>query len=400
MPSPSLALGAFPTHVVFPRMAARVEKSKPSRRCFVKASSSDAVEPATDGTHAAAATSAIGNCVTSSSLTVTGTKYEGKVRDTYLVDNLMIAVVTDRQSAFDRHLAHVPFKGAVLNLTSAWWFNETKDIVPNAWLCSPDPNVTIMRKCEVFPIEFVVRGYLTGSTSTSLWTHYKTGGRDYCGNKLDENMVKNQKLPCNVVTPTTKEKEHDRPISLEDIVGEGWMKQADLDYCVEKTLAVFEKAQTMAAEKGKYFPFTTFRRLLAHTILTFIFTKKGLILVDTKYEFGRDAVDGTIRLIDEINTPDSSRYWLNESYQARHTLGKEPEMIDKEFLRLWFADRCDPYNDKELPAAPTELVVELSQRYIKLFEMITGTKFVPPDPTEDVAKRVQRNVDAALKELE
>ena len=192
----------------------------------------------------AAATAALGNCVTKSSLSV-GTKYEGKVRDTYLVDDKMIAVVTDRQSAFDRHLAHIPFKGAVLNQTSAWWFKQTEDVVPNAWLASPDPNVTVMRRCEVFPIEFVVRGYLTGSTSTSLWTHYKDGGRDYCGNALSDGMVKNQKLPRNIVTPTTKEKEHDRPISLEDIVSEGWMKQADLDYCVEKTLAVFEKVQAM-----------------------------------------------------------------------------------------------------------------------------------------------------------
>ena len=372
MPSPVLALGVSP----FPALAlrSRVGPKQPlRRRSVISASSSDAVEPATDGTHAAAATAAIGNCVTKSSLTV-GTKYEGKVRDTYLVDDLMIAVVTDRQSAFDRHLAHIPFKGAVLNQTSKWWFNETSDIVPDAWLSSPDPNVTIMKRCAVFPIEFVVRGYLTGSTSTSLWTHYKDGGRNYCGNKLSNDMVKNQKLPANIVTPTTKEKEHDRPISLEDIVKEGWMKQDDLDYCVEKTLAVFEKAQKMAAEKG-------------------------LILVDTKYEFGRDVSDGTIRLIDEINTPDASRYWLNDSYQARHAAGQEPEMIDKEFLRLWFADRCDPYNDETLPDAPNELVVELSQRYIKLFEMITGTVFVPPDPTEDVDQRVQRNVDAALKEL-
>ena len=176
------------------------------------------------------------------------------------------------------------------------------------------------------------------------------------------------------MTPTTKEKEHDRPISLEDIVSEGWMNQSDLDYCVEKTLAVFQKAQTMAAERG-------------------------LILVDTKYEFGRDVADGAIRLIDEINTPDSSRYWLRDSYAERHANGQEPEMIDKEFLRLWFADRCDPYNDVELPAAPDALVVELSQRYIKLYEMITGEAFRVPDPAEDVDERVARNVQRALEEL-
>ena len=187
-------------------------------------------------------------------------------------------------------------------------------------------------------------------------------------------MVKNQKLPRNIVTPTTKEKEHDRPISLEDIVSEGWMKQTDLDYCVEKTLAVFEKAQAMAAERG-------------------------LILGDPKYEFGRDVADGAIRLVDEINTPDSSRYWLRDSYAERHANGTEPEMIDKEFLRLWFADRCDPYNDADLPAAPDALVAELSQRYIKLYEMITGEAFVPPDPAEDVDERIARNVQRALEEL-
>lgn len=222
----------------------------------------------------------------------------------------------------------------------------------------------------MFPIEFVVRGYMTGSTSTSLWTHYKQGGRDYCGNVLEDGMVKNQKLPANIITPTTKEKEHDRPISLPDIVGEGWMKQEDLDYCVAKTLEVFAYAQTVAAERG-------------------------LILVDTKYEFGRDA-DGVIRLIDEINTPDSSRYWLLDSYAERFAKGDEPNMIDKEFLRLWFAERCDPYKDEVLPAAPPELVVELSQRYIKLYEMITGETFTVPPADVDVDDRINANVAEAL----
>merc|ERR1712216_714610 len=334
-------------------------KSARARRVRAKATHDDALRKSQ-------ALEALDACVTASDLG-TGTKYEGKVWDTYVTGDTMIAVTTDRQSAFDRHLAYIPFKGAVLNQTSQWWFKQTEHIVPNAVVATPDPNVTVMRRCEVFPIEFVVRGYLTGSTSTSLWTHYKTGGRDYCGNALSDGMVKNQKLPRNIVTPTTKEKEHDRPISLEDIVREGWMEQSDLDYCVEKTLAVFEKAQAMAAERG-------------------------LILVDTKYEFGRDVADGSIRLIDEINTPDSSRYWLRDSYTARHANGQEPEMIDKEFLRLWFADRCDPYNDADLPAAPDALVVELSQRYIKLYEMITGEAFVPPDPAEDVDERIARNV--------
>lgn len=315
------------------------------------------------------AAEALDACVTKSDLQF-GEKYEGKVRDTYVQGDVMVAVTTDRQSAFDRHLAYIPFKGAVLNQTSQWWFKQTEHIVPNAVVATPDPNVTVMKRCEVFPIEFVVRGYLTGSTSTSLWTHYKNGGRNYCGNALSDGMVKNQKLPKNIVTPTTKEKEHDRPISLEDIVKEGWMKQEDLDYCVSKTLEVFAYAQEVAATRG-------------------------LILVDTKYEFGRDA-EGTIRLIDEINTPDSSRYWLNDSYAERHAAGKEPDMIDKEFLRLWFAERCDPYKDEVLPEAPADLVAELSSRYVKLYEMITGETFEVPPTSVDVNERMRNSLKGVL----
>ena len=282
IPSPDMSLLAISSSAVPGARAVASRRASrrvaPLRAIAAPVRASDGgVEAATDGKYHDAAMAARDNCVTSSDLDF-GTKYEGKVRDTYVKDNLMLAVTTDRQSAFDRHLASIPFKGAVLNQTSAWWFAQTEDIVPNAWLSSPDPNVTVMRRCEVFPIEFVVRGYMTGSTSTSLWTHYKSGGRNYCGNALDDGMVKNQKLPANIVTPTTKEKEHDRPISLEDIVAEGWMNQEDLDYCVAKTLEVFAFAQKVAAERG-------------------------LILVDTKYEFGRDSADGSIRLIDEINTP-------------------------------------------------------------------------------------------------
>ena len=179
-----------------------------------------------------AATRAVASCVTSTALPILEEKkfkrYEGKVRDTYVDDDILVAVTTDRQSAFDRHLANIPFKGAVLNMTAFWWFEQTEKICPNAVLVKPPvhPNVSIMRKCEVFPIEFVVRGYLTGSTSTSLWTHYKNGGRNYCGNPLEDGMEKNVKLPRNIVTPTTKEKEHDRPISLEDIVKEIVLKHS------------------------------------------------------------------------------------------------------------------------------------------------------------------------------
>ncbi|KAA8495667.1 Phosphoribosylaminoimidazole-succinocarboxamide synthase [Porphyridium purpureum] len=276
---------------------------------------------------------------------------KGKVRDQYELstdEDLLVLVTTDRQSAFDRLLAEIPFKGAVLNSVSNWWFQETEHIIPNHVLSVPHPNVTVARKCKPFPIEFVVRGYITGSTSTSLWKNYSSGVREYCGITFPEGLIKNQKLESNVLTPTTKG-EVDRPISPADIISEGWMTQEDYDVCAKAALEVFEFGQKKAAENG-------------------------LILVDTKFEFGRSA-DGVIRLIDEVLTPDSSRYWLATSYAERMADGKEPENIDKEFLRLWFADNCDPYNDKTLPEAPQDLVLELSRRYIMLYELITGQPF-------------------------
>ena len=297
-------------------------------------------------------------------------KKTGKVRDQYDLGDQVALITTDRQSAFDRVLASIPFKGQVLNLTSAWWFNQTKDIIPNQVISVPDPNVTLAKKCKVFPIEFVVRGYITGSTSTALWTVYNKGDREYCGNSLPEGLKKNQKLDSNMLTPTTKEEHHDRPIAPPEIVSEGWMSQEDWDYCSQKALALFASGQQKAAEHG-------------------------LILVDTKYEMGRDA-DGTICLIDEIHTPDSSRYWIAESYDERMTNNQNPQNIDKEFLRLWFVDNSDPYNDKILPDAPDELVVELSSRYIYLYETITGEAFPFPDTGIPVQKRINENLKDLL----
>ena len=275
--------------------------------------------------------SEINNTLTETNLQA-GDKRTGKVRDQYDLGDKIALITTDRQSAFDRVLASIPFKGQVLNLTSAWWFEQTKHIIDNQVIDIPDPNVTLAKKCKVFPIEFVVRGYITGSTSTSLWTVYNNGSRDYCGNALEEGLVKNQKLEANMLTPTTKEVDHDRPISPEDIVKEGWMNQEDWDYCSGKALELFSFGQEKAAANG-------------------------MILVDTKYEMGRDS-DGNIVLIDEIHTPDSSSYWIAETYDERMNAGKEPQNIDKEFLRLWFMDNCDPYNDEVLPEAPNELVTE------------------------------------------
>ena len=293
-------------------------------------------------------------------------KKKGKVRDQYELNGSLALITTDRQSAFDRVLASIPFKGQVLNLASAWWFDQTKHIIDNHVVNVADPNVIIAKRCEVFPIEFVVRGFITGSTSTSLWTVYNNGDREYCGNKLPEGLKKNEKLESNMLTPTTKEEHHDRPISPEEIVSENWMTKEDWDYCSQKALELFEFGQKKAQENG-------------------------MILVDTKYEMGRDE-NGNILLIDEIHTPDSSRYWITDTYEERMSSGQEPQNIDKEFLRLWFVDNCDPYNDKELPPAPDDLVIELSSRYIYLYETITGSVFPFPDRGKLVQERINENL--------
>eukprot|EP00274_Cyanoptyche_gloeocystis_P005257 CAMPEP_0196658484 /NCGR_PEP_ID=MMETSP1086-20130531/29906_1 /TAXON_ID=77921 /ORGANISM="Cyanoptyche gloeocystis , Strain SAG4.97" /LENGTH=334 /DNA_ID=CAMNT_0041992087 /DNA_START=209 /DNA_END=1213 /DNA_ORIENTATION=+ len=305
------------------------------------------------------------NCLTETKLPA-GTKYRGKVRDTYDIGDKLILITTDRQSAFDRILASVPFKGQVLNQVSAWWFARTGHIVPNHVLAVPDPNVTVAKKCTVFPIEFVVRGYITGTTDTALWTVYSKGIRDYCGNSFPDGLLKNQKLPEAILTPTTKEKTHDRPISPAQIVAEGWMSQHDWDTASASALGLFSFGQQVAAEHG-------------------------LLLVDTKYEFGKDD-EGNIVIVDEMHTPDSSRYWIADSYHDRFAAHLEPENIDKEFLRLWFVNNCDPYHDQELPPAPRDLVVELSRRYIQLYETITGTTFVPALDTADAPHRIRRNL--------
>ena len=299
------------------------------------------------------------------------TKKTGKVRDQYDLGKYLALITTDRQSAFDRVLASIPFKGQVLNMASAWWFDKTKHIIDNHVINMADPNVIIAKKCKVFPIEFVVRGFITGSTSTSLWTVYNKGDREYCGNILPEGLEKNQRLESNMLTPTTKEEHHDRPIAPSEIVSENWMTQDDWDYCSQKALELFEFGQNKAKENG-------------------------MILVDTKYEMGKDE-DGNILLIDEIHTPDSSRYWIADTYEDRMKNGEEPQNIDKEFLRLWFVDNCDPYKDKDLPPAPEELIVELSSRYIYLYETITGGVFPFPDKEKAIQKRINENLKEYLK---
>ncbi|OIT22764.1 PREDICTED: phosphoribosylaminoimidazole-succinocarboxamide synthase, chloroplastic [Nicotiana attenuata] len=322
--------------------------------------------------------SSISNCLSETHLDLTvpalKSKIRGKVRDIYDGGDYLVMVTTDRQSAFDRILASIPFKGQVLNETSLWWFNKTQHITPNAVVSVPDRNVTIARKCSVFPVEFVVRGYVTGSTDTSLWTVYNKGVRNYCGNSLPDGLVKNQKLQENILTPTTKAADHDVPVTPDEIVQRGLMTQADYDEVSRKATSLFEFGQRVALDHG-------------------------LILVDTKYEFGKGA-DGKIYLIDEVHTPDSSRYWIAHSYQERFQSGLEPENIDKEFLRLWFKNHCNPYEDEVLPDAPEELVSELAWRYIFLFETITNSRFKIPGTKEPVHDRISRNVSQALSSLQ
>jgi len=229
-------------------------------------------------------------------------KQVGKVRDVYRIKGQVVIVATDRLSAFDRQLSAVPFKGQVLNLTSLFWFKTTAHIVPNHVIASPHPNITIGKSCTVFPVEFVMRGYLTGSTSTSIWTNYSKGNRFYCGHVLPDGLRKNQKLPSNLLTPTTKDDVHDELISAEQIVSSGRMSQDDWNTCERYATLLFNYSQE-----------------LAHS--------KGLILVDTKYEFGKDE-SGAVILVDEIQTPDSSRYWIAASYEERMAAGEEPENID------------------------------------------------------------------------
>lgn len=294
-----------------------------------------------------------------------GEKKVGKVRDIYIGDETITLVATDRHSSFDRIIAHVPFKGEILNQISAFWFENTKDIIDNHVVSIPDPNVLIARKCKPLPIEAVMRGYITGVTGTSLWTHYTDGKRDFGNFILPEGLKKNQKLPEALFTPTTKSDEHDRPITPSEIVDEGLLSQEMIDEVERVAKALFARGQEIA---------------LSH----------GLILVDTKYEFGLDT-DGKLTLIDEIHTPDSSRYWKADSYQARFDKGEEPEYFDKEFLRLWFKDNCDPYKDEVLPEAPQELVAELSRRYIEIYESITGKPF-NHDFSQPILERINNNL--------
>ncbi len=292
----------------------------------------------------------------------------GKVRDHYdLSSGQRIMIATDRQSAFDQVLAAVPFKGQVLTETARFWFESTKDVVPNHVIEYPDPNVMVVKKLKMLPIEVVVRDYLTGSTSTSIWSMYRIGNRRPYGVPLPDGMKKNEKLPLTVITPTTKGLmgEHDVPITPQEIVERELLTACQWQDVKKAALALFAKGRDIAA-------------------------RHGLILVDTKYEFGYDE-NGVLTIADEIHTPDSSRYWVAESYERRLSLGQEPDSLDKEFLRLWIAERCDPYKES-IPDIPDETLVDFSARYIALYEHISGKNFEITPPGEPVRERVHRNL--------
>jgi phosphoribosylaminoimidazole-succinocarboxamide synthase len=311
---------------------------------------------------------AIANVLTEAHFPELPNYYRGKVRENYDVsDGRRILISTDRQSAFDQVLAAVPFKGQVLTETARFWFEATKDICPNHVLEYPDPNVVVGRRLSMLPVEMVVRDYLTGSTDTAIWPMYRDGQRKVYGVALPDGLKKNDKLPGTILTPTTKAEQggHDAPITPGEIVAQGLLTQKQWDEVAALSLAIFARGREIAA-------------------------KNGLILVDTKFEFGLDA-QGKIVLADEILTPDSSRYWKGSSYPTRHAAGEEPESLDKEFLRLWISSRCDPYK-QPIPEIPADTLVAFAQKYIALYETVTGRSFEAPPAGEPVKERIRRNL--------
>jgi len=296
-----------------------------------------------------------------------GEKYEGKVRDNYISsDSKRFIVVTDRISAFDRVLCTIPFKGQVLNTAARFWFDLTADEVPNHMIEVPDPNVMTTKQCEPFPVEMVVRSYLTGVTSTSIWTHYSQGKREFCGHSLPEGMKKNQPLPEPVLTPSTKAPKggHDMSVSRQEILDMGVVSEQDFDRMADLSMRLFDIGRRHCDDKG-------------------------VILVDTKYEFGRTP-DGDIVVIDEVHTPDSSRFWLKETYEERYEKGEDPQGFDKEYVRKWLAEKGFR-GDGPVPDIPAEVRVEAAARYIYALERITGIEFAPD--TEEPVQRIRRNLN-------
>jgi len=316
----------------------------------------------------------IENCLTDAEFPELPDFYRGKVRDAYgLSKGRRLLISTDRQSAFDQVLAAVPFKGEVLTQTARYWFDQTRDICPNHVISYPDPNVALVKDLEMLPIEMVVRDYMTGSTETSIWPMYERGERTLYGHAFPDGLQKNQKLPVTIITPTTKaaQGDHDAPITEAAILETQLVTTEQWNELAIKSLALFARGRELAA-------------------------KNGLILVDTKYEFGLDE-NGSIIVADEIHTPDSSRFWISDSYQERFEAGENPESLDKEFLRLWVASKCDPYKDP-IPDIPAETLIEFSEKYIKLYEIVTGQTFEKPVMSLSVKDRIRNSLVSELPE--
>ncbi|MEA2756678.1 MAG: phosphoribosylaminoimidazole-succinocarboxamide synthase [Aliidongia sp.] len=316
----------------------------------------------------AALTAHIGNILDDATIPELPAHYRGKVRDNYdLPDGRRIIIATDRLSAFDRILTAIPFKGQILTQIARFWFEATADLCPNHVLSYPDPNVLICRRLRIMPVEIVVRDYLAGTTSTSILSMYKAGQREMYGMRFPEGLRPNQKLPQTIITPTTKEFDggHDEPLTESQIVERGLLTDAQWQEVRQLALTLFARGRAMAAARG-------------------------LILVDTKYEFGFDS-DGQIILADEIHTPDSSRYWFQESYQRRFEAGESPQSFDKDFVRSWVTQRCDPYRDP-IPPIPREIVLDAARIYIEAFETITGKVFEVPAQVTSVLDRIRGNL--------
>ena len=295
---------------------------------------------------------ALPNALDGVDLPFLGPKTQGKVRDIYHQGDQLVLVTTDRLSAFDRILGLVPYKGHVLNQLADFWFEQTHEIVPNHLLDLPDPNVAVVRACTPLPVEVVVRGYISGVTQTALWYRYSQGERNIYGIDFPDGLHKNDPLPTPVITPTTKARDggHDERITSAEIVESGLVDAKLWEQVCEAAIAIFQRGQAIA-QRG------------------------GLILVDTKYEFGVDE-EGKLTLIDEVHTPDSSRFWIADSYASRHSDGEEPENFDKEFIRLYYVAQGYRGDGEPFPL-PDELALQAAERYITTYEMLTGRAFVP-----------------------
>lgn len=296
-----------------------------------------------------------------------GKRHVGKVRDTYILPDKRIIITTDRQSAFDRVLGHIPFKGAVLNLLANFWFEKTSDIIGNHMISVPDPNVSIVQNCELVPIEMVMRGYITGVTDTSIWGSYEKGERVIYGITFPDGLKKNQKLPEPVITPTTKaDSGHDERLTEDEIIEKGIVSKEIWEEMKAAALAVFKRGSEICDEAG-------------------------IILADTKYEFGMK--DGKLVLIDEVHTPDSSRFWMKSTYESRLEKGQEPEGYDKEPLRIWFKEQGYT-GEGEPPTMPDAFLATMSELYQGIYEKITGKTFEGFEyPIEE---RIKENIQKAL----